>query len=73
MDMECTCRIFLMGTPVYAVISSKITSATERAADEIISNRQVIRKVFCVMTPAPLWPVNVASRKGADNHRGFYS
>jgi hypothetical protein len=33
-------------TPVYAVTSRKITNAMERAAEEIISNRQVIRKVF---------------------------
>jgi hypothetical protein len=31
---------------LYAFTSRKITSAMERAAEEIISNRQVIRKVF---------------------------
>ena len=45
----------------------------ESVADRTISNRLVNRKVLCVMTLAPLWLVNVASREGADSQGGFYS
>ena len=43
--------------PYYAVTSRKIINAKESVTDSIISNRQVSRKVLCVMTSAPLWLV----------------
>jgi hypothetical protein len=62
-----------MGHTFNVVTSRKTTNAMESVTDRTISNRLVNRKVLCVMTLAPLWSVNVASREGADSQGGFYS
>jgi hypothetical protein len=46
----------------YVITSGRITNAEESIADRTISDHLANLKVFLVMTPAPLWPVNIASR-----------